>query len=119
MPEIVLIAVCEFTLMRWAHHEGEVDCPNCKVYISHEGSRVASFNELRVGRTIQCRSISEASPSLGVGAYTASEMMCLRCLESILRRVYRTNEIRKAEYKEPNIRRGRRDLTSKFHILRM
>lgn len=31
------------------------------------------------------KSISEASPSLGVGAYTASEMMSLRCLESILR----------------------------------
>ena len=58
MPEIVLIAVCEFTLMRWAHHEGEVSCPNCKVYVSHEGSRVASFNELRVGRTIRCRNLS-------------------------------------------------------------
>jgi len=47
------------------------------------------------------KSISEASPSLGVGAYTASEMMCLRCLESILRRVYGTNEMLGiAEYKK-------------------
>ncbi len=42
---------------------------------------------------VERTSIYEASLSLGVGAYTASEMMSLRCLESILRKIYGTNEM--------------------------
>ena len=42
---------------------------------------------------VEKTSIYEASLSLGVGAYTASEIMSLRCLESILRRIYGTSEM--------------------------
>jgi len=86
-------------------YEGEAGCPNCgtkmQVYVSQRGSRVErkypSLNELRniqkILSDVEKVSITEASLSLGVGAYTASEMMSLRCLESILRRIYRTNEM--------------------------
>ena len=89
-------------------YDGELSCPNCgtkmQVFATvREGTFVRrkypSFNELKVVwerlSEIEKKSIYEASVSLGVGAYTASEMMSLRCLESILRRIYGTNEIRK------------------------
>jgi len=85
-------------------YEGEVSCPKCgakmQVYVSQNGSKVErkypSFNELgeiwEILSDVEKKSISEASLSLGIGAYTASEMMSLRCLEGTLRRIYRTNE---------------------------
>ena len=87
-------------------YDGELSCPNCgtkmQVFATvREGTFVRrkypSFNELKVVwerlSEIEKKSIYEASISLGVGAYTASEMMSLRCLESILRRIYGTNEM--------------------------
>ncbi|GCC11017.1 hypothetical protein IPdc08_01062 [archaeon] len=86
-------------------YEGEVGYPNCgtkvQVYVSQTGSRVErkypSYTELKeiweILSEVEKKSISEASFSLGAGAYTASEMMSLRCLESILRRIYGTNEM--------------------------
>ena len=79
-------------------YDGELSCPNCgtkmQVFATvREGTFVRrkypSFNELKVVwerlSEIEKKSIYEASVSLGVGAYTA--------IESILRRIYGTNEM--------------------------
>ncbi len=85
-------------------YEGEIGCPDCgtnmQVYVSLEGSKVErkypSFEELReiwgTLSEIEKETIQEASLSLGCGAYTAAELMFLRSLESILRRIYGVNE---------------------------
>ena len=85
-------------------YNAELSCPECgtkmQVYIGTVGQgsivkrKYPSFEELNeiweMLADVEKTSIYEASLSLGVGAYTASEMMSLRCLESILRRVYGT-----------------------------
>jgi phage FluMu protein Com len=87
-------------------YEAEVACPNCEtamqVYVGSLGQgamvkrKYPSFEELKEiwGRLseIEKTSILEASLSLGSGAYTASELMSLRTLEGILRRIYEVNE---------------------------
>lgn len=88
-------------------YDAELSCSECgtkmQVYIGVGGQgsivkrKYPSFEELReiweMLSDVEKKSIYEASLSLGVGANTASEMMSLRCLESILRRIYRTSEM--------------------------
>ena len=88
-------------------YDAELSCPECgakmQVYVGAVGQgsivkrKYPSFEELneiwKMLSDVERTSIYEASLSLGVGAYTASEMMSLRCLESILRRIYGTNEM--------------------------
>ena len=88
-------------------YNAELSCPECKakmqVYVGSIGQesivkrKYPSFEELNeiweMLSDVEKKSIYEASLSLGVGAYTASEMMSLRCLEGILRRIYGTSEM--------------------------
>jgi len=87
-------------------YEGEVACPKCltplQVYMGLLGKgtivkrKYPSFEELEeISETlskIEKNSIQEASLSLGSGAYTGSELMALRTLESILRRTYEVDD---------------------------
>ena len=83
-------------------YKGELACENCRnvmrVNLSDEGFNVEAnhpdpFEDFSFGHwnrisKLERASITEAAFSLGVGAYTASEFMSLRNLESVCRRYY-------------------------------
>ena len=85
-------------------YKGELACPRCgekmSVCVSQQGSEVKrkypSLEDIKEVwgelNPIEKRSLQESSLSLGVRAYTASELMALRALESLLRRIYNVNE---------------------------
>ena len=86
-------------------YKAELACPYChtkmEVYVTtSQGTQVKrkypKYDELeRIWDNltiVERNSIKEASLSLGSGAYTASELMSLRTIESVLRRIYRVDE---------------------------
>lgn len=99
---------------------GDVACPRCKVVMNvdldlHLGTSVRrkrpSLDELapvwdRLS-ALERSSLEEASLAAGAEAYTASELVGLRTLEAILRRVYGTDEMLgaliKRLSKDPNL----------------